>query len=209
MSDPLVVRTRSEPEGVSAADRSDRYLLQLLRERNPEAATALYARYSHRLRALIRSRWSSQLAQRLDPDDIVQSVFFRFFSAAERGDYEVPDQEELWGLLFVIALNKIRAAEKHHRAQKRDLARASMSLRDDDLPQMHGTDDGEDMFVLRTSISEALTCLSDLHRQVVELRIAGYVVAEISELVARSQRTVERVLQESRSQLRDFLYELD
>jgi len=53
------------------------------------------------LRTLIRSRCSSQLARRLDADDIVQSVFRRFFARVARGDYDVPPGEELWGLLLV------------------------------------------------------------------------------------------------------------
>ena len=39
------------------------------------------------------------------------------------------------------------------------------------------------------------------HRQIIELRIESYEVAEIAEKVGRSKRTVERLLQECRKQL--------
>ena len=102
------------------SDPSDRSLLVRLRKGEQDAATALYLRYAQRLRALVRARCSSQLARRLEPDDIVQSVFRRFFRRVLQGDYDVPPGEELWGLLLVIALNKIRAWGNFHRAARRD-----------------------------------------------------------------------------------------
>src|SRR5207302_10658754 len=90
---------------------SDHSLLRRFRGGSQDAATELYVRYAHRLRALVKARCSSELARRLEPDDIVQSVFRRFFRRVSQGDYDVPAGEELWGLFLVIALNRIRAAE--------------------------------------------------------------------------------------------------
>jgi DNA-directed RNA polymerase specialized sigma24 family protein len=42
---------------------------------------------------------------------------------------------------------------------------------------------------------------------VVELRMEGYEVAEIAQQTGRSKRTVERILQESRNQLKVLLAE--
>src|SRR5262245_10642032 len=100
---------------------SDQELLQRFRQGDEQAAAELYARYAHRLRALVKARCSSDLARRIDPDDIVQSVFRRFFQRVSQGDYDVPAGEELWGLLLVIALNKLRTEETYHRAGKRDV----------------------------------------------------------------------------------------
>src|SRR5262249_43563732 len=110
------------PDGNGPSDRS---LLFRLRGRQQDAATELYFRYAQRLRALVRARCSGQLARRLEPDDIVQSVFRRFFRRVLQGDYDVPPGEELWGLLLVIALNKIRTEEAFHRAGKRDVRLAA------------------------------------------------------------------------------------
>ncbi len=52
------------------------------------------------------------LAGRVDADDIVQSVFRTFFRRVAKGDYEVPDGEELWKLFLVIALNKVRTGRR-------------------------------------------------------------------------------------------------
>src|SRR3954469_15267255 len=69
---------------------SDHSLLARLRRGQQDAATQLYLRYAQRLRALVQARCSTQLAQRVEPDDIVQSVFRRFFQRAVQGDYDVP-----------------------------------------------------------------------------------------------------------------------
>ena len=66
---------------------SDRRLLERFQKGDREAAALLYARYAERLRALTRRKSSSALACRLDPDDIVQSVFRTFFRRAAQGHY--------------------------------------------------------------------------------------------------------------------------
>src|SRR2546422_5964478 len=112
------VETPGVGPGTEASDHS---LLRRFRGGNTQAATELYLRYAHRLRALIKARCSAELARRLEPDDIVQSVFHRFFRGVRRGHYDVPPGDELWRLFLVIALNKVRAEENFHRAGKRDV----------------------------------------------------------------------------------------
>jgi RNA polymerase sigma factor (sigma-70 family) len=58
---------------------------------------------------------------------------------------------------------------------------------------------------LEAAVREALEKLPAPHRQVVELRLEGYEVAEIARTVERSKRTVERILQEARGELRTLL----
>src|SRR5437660_7554608 len=104
-----------------AGEASDRALMQQFQQGSQEAATELYLRYANRVRALAQAKCSAELAARLDADDIVQSVFRCFFQAARRGYYDVPAGEELWRILLVIALNKIRDARAFHTAAKRDV----------------------------------------------------------------------------------------
>lgn len=184
---------------------SDRSLLVRLRGGQQDAATELYLRYAHRLRALVRSRCSPHLSRRLEPDDIVQSVFRRFFRRVLQGDYDVPPGEELWGLLLVIALNKIRTEEAFHRAGKRDV-RISTQPADPTLIEARSD---EDRTHLQLCVSDALGQLAEGHRVMVELRIQGHEVAEIARQTGRSKRTVERILQEVRAQLRKLLADVD
>jgi RNA polymerase sigma-70 factor (ECF subfamily) len=184
---------------------SDHSLLRRFRRGQQDAATQLYLRYAHRLHALVQANCSPQLARRVEPDDIVQSVFRRFFGRVLQGDYDVPPGEELWGLFLVITLNKIRAEESFHRAGKRDV-RLTVTPEDlDAVSPSTAADDDAALTWLQLTIDETLERLPEAHRTMVELRIQGFEVADIAEQTGRSKRTVERALQDIRTRLRTVL----
>ena len=110
-----------QPDMPSREVVSDQSLLRRIQSGHSDASTQLYMRYARRLQALVASKSSPDLARRVDAEDIVQSVFRTFFRRAALGDYSVPEGEQLWKLLLVIALNKVRAVGAHHRAAKRDV----------------------------------------------------------------------------------------
>ena len=193
-------RKAANSAALSADEPSDRQLLLQFQEGSQEAATSLYSRYAHRLRAFVRRDTIASVGSCFDAEDIVQSVFRRFFKRASQGNYEVPASEELWNLFLVIALNRLRAEEAYHRAAKRDASpdRADAEPRQSGRsPRTAGPGDR----VSNVVIDEALEHLPALQKQVVKLRIEGYEVAEIAEKIGRAKRTVERALQESRKQL--------
>jgi RNA polymerase sigma-70 factor (ECF subfamily) len=183
---------------------SDHSLLRRFRGGSQDAATQLYVRYAHRLRALVKARCSTELARRVEPEDIVQSVFRRFFRRVSQGDYDVPAGEELWGLFLVIALNRIRAAETFHRAGKRDVRVTVPDSPGAALEAATGHDEAA-YTVLQMTIEEALANLQPQQRQMLELRVQGCEVAEIAKQTGRSKRTVERNLQAIRAWLRTYL----
>src|SRR5436190_4483580 len=185
---------------------TDQYLLQRYQQGDREAAALLYKRYADRLRALTRRKSSAVLACRMDPDDIVQSVFRNFFHAAREGGYDVPPGEDLWKLLLVIALNKIRARGTFHRAAKRDVRRTRRIEGLDPYALAKDNPYGQSALTfLQMVADEALSQLPPLQRHIVELRMQGYQVHEIAEQTGRSLRTVERTLQHCRQQLAAFL----
>ena len=177
---------------------SDRSLMRRLRTGSQDAATQLYLRYANRLRMLSRTKCSPDLAARVDSDDIVQSVFRTFFRHAEKGDYDVPDGEDLWKLFLVIGLNKIQSLGTHHRAAKRDVR---VSRGGTSVDQAADESDATSLSILQMSIDEVLHELPQAHQEIIQLRIEGHEVAEIAGRVARSKRSVERILQEFRGQL--------
>ena len=190
--------------GQSEPEASDASLLSVFRTGDQDAATQLYLRYAKRLRALVKEQCSNELARRLEEDDIVQSVFRTFFTGAKQGLYKVPGGQDLWRLLLVISLNKIRAKGAYHSAAKRD-ARRTASLDAVGFggePSEH--DSGEQAF-FQVVVQEALATLKAEHREVVELRIQGYEVDEIAAKCNRAKRTVERFLQEARKRLAALL----
>jgi RNA polymerase sigma-70 factor (ECF subfamily) len=194
------------PDRPAADAVSDRSLLRRLRGGSEDAATQLYVRYAQRLRALARANTSTQLARRVDAEDIVQSVFRIFFAGASQGLYDVPAGEDLWKLLLVIALNKIRSESVFHQAAKRDV-RATAEL--DRLEPAAEPTDGVDFATsfLRLVVQDTLEQLSPSERQMLELRMEGHEVAEIAQRIGRSKRTVERGLQQARARLKRLLDE--
>ncbi len=192
-----------EPGSTSVSDAS---LVRGIGEGNETAADRLYRRYAARLRALAQSKLPSDVSPRIDPDDVVQSVFRRFFDAARRGTYAAPTGEDLWNLLLVIALNRLRSLKARHRAAKRDSRRTPQPERDpegfDGLAARY-----QPAAILRLVVEDALGRLPAGYQDVIELRVEGYEVAEIAHQTGRSKRTVERILQESRRLLHDLLSE--
>jgi RNA polymerase sigma-70 factor (ECF subfamily) len=193
------------PSPTPAPPLSDHSLLRRFRRGSQDAATQLYLRYARRLRALVAARCSPQLARRVEPDDIVQSIFRRFFHRVTRGDYDVPPGEELWGLFLVIALNKIRSEEAFHRADKRDVRLAATGAEPQHLLETQPAGDDGAYAVLQLTIDDLLEALPPQSRLMVELHIQGYQVADIALRTGRSKRTVERNLQEFRARLRRLL----
>jgi RNA polymerase sigma-70 factor (ECF subfamily) len=190
---------------VISDESSDGSLLRQLRRGSQDAATQLYLRYVQRLRELAAARAPADLAARVDADDIVQSVFRIFFTRAQQGQYAVPSGEDLWQLLLVITMNKIRGCHRFHRKAKRDVRQTTSVQGFDEMEHvcLQHKDVGQAFLAL--TVQETLGSLAERHRRIVELRVAGHEVADIARMIGRSKRTVERVLQEARDLLRSLL----
>ena len=186
---------------------SDRSLLRRFRGGQPDAATELYLRYAARLRALAAGETAPDLAPRLDPDDIVQSVFRTFFRRAAKGQYDVPEGEDLWKLFLIIALHKIRSAARFHRAGKRDVGATDTGLSEARNGDALVAPDEMALATLRMVVDELLGGLPPSMRAIVELRIEEREVEEIAQRTQRSRRSVERALHEFRTRLSPLLRE--
>jgi RNA polymerase sigma factor (sigma-70 family) len=172
------------------ADLARRY-----RAGDQRAADALYRRYAARLTAAVRSRCGRSFASRFDPDDVTQAAFRALF---ERLRVAEPDGD-LWGLLLVLALNTVRRLVEHHSAAKRSVRRtcpAEDSGRPLPVPDARSGD-----AFRAVALREEIDALPEPDRKVVELRLAGYEVGEITAQTGRPRRTVERVLQTFRDQV--------
>jgi RNA polymerase sigma-70 factor (ECF subfamily) len=186
---------------------SDHSLLRRFRAGQPDAATALYLRYADRLYNLAQSQCGCDLAARVDPEDIVQSVFRTFFRRVVSGDYDVPEGEELWKLFLVIALNKVRSTGEYHRAAKRDVRLTKSGVVYDEAVQNAQARDDVALETLQLVIQDILQTLPTSQRAIIELRIEGYGVEEIAKSAGRAKRFVERALQEFRGKLSSLIDE--
>lgn len=198
-----VVRTGSGNVGCKLL--SDHSLVNRIRGGEQEAATQLYLKYSARLQSWASSRTSSAFASRFDEEDVVQSVFRTFFRRVNEGLYDVPPGDELWQLLLVIALNKIRKLANHHRAQKRDVGKTQGSEVLDLAGDESMSSDEASLHVLQIVLDELLRTMTEVQREIIRHRIEGYKTDDIAERTGRSSRTVERVLRDFRHKLNEQL----
>lgn len=178
---------------------TDASLLNRYRCGDETAATDIYLRYAPRLRGLARQYCTPNFAGRFDADDVIQSVFRAFFHGAKHKAYDVPPEGELWGLLMVLALNKVRALVGHHQADKRAV-RNTANVPDLEAHPALGADDSAAAF-LRLVLDEQMAALPESNRAIIRMRTEGYEVGEIATQTGRSRRTVERVLQDFRARL--------
>jgi RNA polymerase sigma-70 factor (ECF subfamily) len=180
---------------------TDQSLMRRFRQGQEDAATALYTRYAQRLMKLANRQVYDDIANRVDKEGIVQSVFRTFFRRASEGHYDVAEEDALWKLLLVIALNKIRSAGSYHRAARRNAAR-TRSLTDDPAQAASlNTGEAEALAHLQITIDELVGQLPEDQQTIILMRIEGHGVNEIARESGRAKRTVERILQRFRRDL--------
>jgi len=185
----------------------DRDLLDRFKHGDQDGATSIYYRYVRRLLALVRAQSSSELATRVEADDIVQSVFRTFFRRAVQGEYDVPEGDELWKLFLVIAVNKIRSTADFYHAAKRDIRRTVTGAAVERFGDRSAEE--EAARTLKLVVDDLLEKLSPTHQQIIRLRIDGCEVNEIALQMKSSKRSVERVLQGFRQLLSSQFHDAD
>jgi RNA polymerase sigma-70 factor (ECF subfamily) len=190
-SPPALTPVPETPDAVSSPPRSgaaDHLLLARIGRGDRGAVAELYQRYAGRLARFVATRTSGLY----DADDVVQSAFRTFIATSDNGHYHLPDGQDLWGLLVVIALNKLRSRGRYATARKRaadsEAVSAGATGRDADPSGV-------------IDLRDALERLPAAERELVELRAAGHGVDEIARRVGRSKRTVERQLRACRESL--------
>jgi len=186
---------------------SDGSLLRRFQSGEQDAATALFRRYAQRIQHLAQRNMAADLGVRFDAEDVVQSVFRTFFRRVQSGYYHLPDGEELWRLLLVLALNKVRALAVHHRALKRDVN--ATIVQEPQALSRHATRTTDELALhsLQLVVAELIDTLPVVQQQIIVKRINGCQIEEIAADTGRSKRTVERVLQSFRQRLRGAINE--
>jgi RNA polymerase sigma factor (sigma-70 family) len=156
-------------------------------------------RYTRGLLELARRELPDRLRRRVDPEDVIQSVYRSFFQRLGEGRFSFEDSHDVWRLLATMTLHKTRNAVRFHQRERRDVRR--------EVPLAAGKEsDGparvpeiaapgpESVEVLYECLEQMLSGLAEDHRTMVLLRLEGRSIAEIAECVKRSRRTVLRVL---------------
>src|SRR5262249_4250194 len=146
------------------------------------------------------------LRPKVDPEEVVQSVFRSFFRRHGEGHFDLDDWGSLWGLLARITARKCARKNARFRAPCRD-------VRKEASPPSEGGEAAagwlagareptpEDAAVPLETVEQGMRGLAAHEREIVVLRLQGYSTAEVSAALDCTERKVQRVIGRVRQRL--------
>ena len=174
-----------------------------------EAAPAVFERFTRRLIGLARNQLDVQFRNKIDLEDVVQSVYKSFFIRYGEGALAAEGWDGLWGLLTCITVRKCADRVRYHRAECRDVAREVPAPAGSEYaePWREGTGrepTPDEAAVLAETVEQLLRGLDGDERSVVELSLQGYSTQEISASLGRAERSVRRLRERVRKRLEEL-----
>src|SRR5687767_14054460 len=161
------------------------------------AAEVAFERFARRLIGLARFHLDARLQHKIDPEDVVQSVYKSFLLRYKELKLDDEMAGGLWSLLTLITLRKCADHVRNYRAECRDLARESAPARDDSMEPWREAvsrePTPEHVAVLAETLESLMRGLTSQERPVVELSLQGYTTQEIGERLGRAERSVRRL----------------
>ncbi len=198
--DHLLLRVNEDPQ-MAREDLSDGECLELWRSGDQEAAQELFDRYVKRLLHLVSQRMNQQIVGRVDPEDVVQSVFGTFFKRVRAGEFQAENPDDVGKLLFRIALRKTFRQITFHQQGKRDArleAGSENSLKVLTSLAKSKEPTPEETSQLLDEVNHFLNQLSVIDRRICEMRLEGYNNVEIAKELDISDRRIRRLLERLR-----------
>jgi RNA polymerase sigma-70 factor (ECF subfamily) len=172
-----------------------------LRAGDDEAASQVFHRFAGRLITLARARLDLRIRQKMDPEDLLQSVFQSFFTRCVAGQMEgLQGWDNLWAMLVVITVRKCGRRIEYFHAGRRDVRREESVQPPEDGSDVHWDPSAAEPTPLEAAqlaemVEHLLSSFEGRHREIVSLSLQGHSVPEISERVGCTERTVYRVLE--------------
>lgn len=175
-----------------------------------DAAAQLWGTYESRLLSLAAAHLSKAVRRVSDPEDVVASVFESFFERAAQGALP-PDanRDDLWRLLSKIVQYKAASHARREMRLKRGGGRRVDAVSPDGerdwLAESPSPDLSPDVAVeVAETVDGMLSILDDQQREIIRLKLEGYLDREIAERLGVSVPTIERRLRLIRSQWKDW-----
>jgi RNA polymerase sigma-70 factor (ECF subfamily) len=188
-------------------DTTSADLLGRWRDGDRAAAEELFDRYTDQLLRLARRQLPPALAARVDPEDVIQSVYRSFFADALTDRYVLQRSGDLWRLLTAITLHKVHSQIELHTAAKRTVKREQPAARDTVLGLPMETLARDPSPSEAASLADELEWLlrdsSTAHRTMIEMRLQGHTFDDIAAATQRSERLVRRVLEQFKARLEE------
>jgi len=187
---------------------SFRGLVDQLRVGDDAAAAAVFNRFARRILGLARQQLHDSLRPKVDPEDVLQSVFRSFFHRQQEGRFVIENWDSLWGILMVMTLRKCRRRIQYYRADRRDAQRETPwdpNLEAEADPGLFARDPTpSEAAMLIEMVGRLMQNLPEEDRAILTLHLQGCTIAEIKAQTGRASRTIRRVLDRIRRHLRDI-----
>jgi RNA polymerase sigma-70 factor (ECF subfamily) len=168
--------------------------------------TAAFEHFSRRLRGLARIHLDARIQHRVDPEDVVQSVYKSVLRRYGAGALAKQGWEGMWGLLTLITVRKCADRARYHEADCRNLYRdvevsGSSDCAASWLQAVGREPTPEEAAALTETVDDLLRRLHGDERVIVELSLQGFTTQEISEQIGRAERSVRRLRERVRKHL--------
>jgi RNA polymerase sigma-70 factor (ECF subfamily) len=191
-------------------------VVDALRRGDDAAWRELLGRYSERLIRLARSRlFTDALRQKVDPEDVVQSVLRTFYRRNRDGRFDLPSWDALWGLLMTLTVYRVARLDRHFSTLSRDPRRevplAAVPADGDDrasalAPPVDPHPRPDEVAELLETVRDKLRHLPESQRRVVELGLLGL---DDDAIGAQAGRTRVRVAQIREDMARELAAAVD
>jgi RNA polymerase sigma-70 factor (ECF subfamily) len=191
---------------MSADSSSFEEVLVQLRRQDEAAATQVFERFGKRLMGLARTQLDSHLQSKLDPEDIVQSVFRTVFLRMREGQFDLGSWDSLWGLMARVTVRKCGKWRDYYGAAARNVSqeRAQPIGGDESDGSWQALDREpapEEVAMLSETLGQVLTDLDEREEEIVVLSLQGFKPQEISARLDCTESKVYRLLKRARKRL--------
>src|SRR5262249_6637128 len=150
---------------------------------------------------LARRQLGPQIRQKVDPEDVLQSVFRSFFRRNAEGQFgEFESWDNLWAMLVVLTQRKCGRRIDYFHAARRDVQRevscpGPADRSSADLAPSADEPTPSEAAMLTETVERLMNNLEGRHREILSLSLQGYNPSEVSARVGCTERTVYRVLE--------------
>ena len=162
-----------------------------------EEARELLTRYESKVRLVVRRQLPRLLRSRFDSIDFLQSVWGSFFHRIRTGPNDLEEEENLIAFLAWAARNKVIDEYRRAASQKQDIHRESPCVRTGRPSRTSAAGETPSQMAQAHETTTGSTTAAGGPGVILELKAEGYSCREIGERLGLSERTVQRVLEDS------------
>jgi len=163
-----------------------------------DAAGKFADRYMEKLVSLIQRNISGRFQSRFDAEDVAQSVMRSWFEGVRKRKIHPTSSSEIWPLISVMALNKVRNRIRFNQAGRRDVRQSEAG---DEISDQIPEPTPDDVVAFEDMLQVISDSLDEQSREVLQLILEGYSVTEISERLEVSTKTIQRRKKTIREQI--------